>query len=424
MVSCGMDEEGNVSFRQTVVCTPEALNQFARQRLSKEDAVALEATRNTWTVIRILRPHVGKVVVSNAMKTKAIAEAKIKTDKVDAETLAQLLRCGYLPEVWQPDAATERMRSLTTRRISLVHDESRVKHRLRSFLGQRLVKCPYKNLFTQQGIAWLQRYAWAEEDAQTVASDLRLLEAMRREVASLEKKLAQEAYREDRVRLLMTLPGVGFAVAQTLMAALGDISRFPDADHAASYLGLVPRTKQSADHCYHGPITKCGNSHARWILIQAAQHLARQPGPLGAFFRRLSAKRGYNIAVTATARKLVTIAYLMLKHNEPYRYAVPILIQRKMSDLRHTAGIRGRRPLKVDILELPPPKPRPGEEWQTIHSLPHIYQEHSLPPAQGPMEISSGEERMLKQRRVFRFFTSIQEPSRRLRRVRQPGKQA
>jgi transposase len=121
------------------------------------------------------------------------------------------------------------------------------------------------------------------------------------------------------MRLLVTLPGIDYVVAVVLMGALGDISRFCDGDHVASYLGLVPSTRQSGDHCYHGPITKRGRSHARWVLIQAAQHLSRTQGPLGAFFRRLARRKNYCVAVVAAARKLVTIAFLMLKNNEPYR---------------------------------------------------------------------------------------------------------
>ena len=103
----------------------------------------------------------------------------------------------------------------------------------------------------------------------------------------------------------MTLPGVGPAGAQALYAALGDWRRFKDGAHAASYLGLTPSTQQSADHCYHGSITKAGNSLARWLLTQAARQVAEHPGPLGVFFRRIEKRKNYNVAVVATARKLV-----------------------------------------------------------------------------------------------------------------------
>jgi transposase len=134
------------------------------------------------------------------------------------------------------------------------------------------------------------------------------------------------------------LPGVDVGCAQAILAALGDLNRFRDADHAASYLGLVPSTRQSAARTFHGPITKAGNSRARWLLVQAAQHLERHPGPLGVFFRRLKAKKHHNVAVVATARKLVAIAYQLLSTNEPYRYALPRPTEEKLRRLRRRSG--------------------------------------------------------------------------------------
>jgi transposase len=138
----------------------------------------------------------------------------------------------------------------------------------------------------------------------------------------------------------MTLPGVNYVVALGLLAALGDISRFADGDHAAAYLGLVPSTRQSGRRCYQGPITKAGRSHTRWLLTQSAQHAARHADPLGAFFRRLTKRKNRNVAIIAVARKLVTIAFLMLKKNEPYRYARPELMRNKFATLEKRCSVR------------------------------------------------------------------------------------
>lgn len=171
-------------------------------------------------------------------------------------------------------------------------------------------------------------------------------------VAALEPHVAEvvvsnplhtRAIADRRIKLLMTLPGVDLAVAQTLVATLGDVSRFRNGDKAAAYLGLAPSTRQSADHCYHGPITKQGRSHARWLVVQAAQHLDSHPGPLGVFFRRLARRKNRNIAVVATARKLVTIAWNMLQRQEPYRYAQPTSTQAKFARLRKLASGARRR---------------------------------------------------------------------------------
>jgi hypothetical protein len=122
-----------------------------------------------------------------------------------------------------------------------------------------------------------------------------------------------------------------------LLAILGEVTRFRDGHHAAGYLGLVPRTHQSARPCYHGAITKPGHRYARALLVQAAQHVATHPGPLGAFFRRLAKRKDRNVAVVATARKLVVIAWYVLRHHEPYRYAQPTTVHTMLNRLRVVA---------------------------------------------------------------------------------------
>lgn len=170
-------------------------------------------------------------------------------------------------------------------------------------------------LFTKTGLAWLRQIALPADDRLIINSELKLHDQVEAELLVIDQQLNELAYPNDQVRLLMTLPGVGSAVAQALIAALGDPSRFRDGDHAASYLGLTPTTYQSAKHCYHGHITKAGNNQARWMLTQAAQQAADHPGPVGGFFRRLSRRKTRSVAIVATARKLVTIVFLMLKNN-------------------------------------------------------------------------------------------------------------
>ena len=108
--ACILNESGAVVRRERFACTGEALREFCREELEPEDKVAVEATTNTWGVVDILKPYVDEVVVSNPLRTKAIAHAKVKTDKVDAYVLAQLLRCDYLPRVWEPDERTRQIR--------------------------------------------------------------------------------------------------------------------------------------------------------------------------------------------------------------------------------------------------------------------------------------------------------------------------
>lgn len=401
-----LDADGRILARGRFDLTRETLDTFARQTLTPLDRVVLEATTNTWAVVRILKPHVAEVAVSNPLKTKAIAGAMVKTDKVDALVLAHLLRCDYLPRVWQPDEKTQDLRRLTGYRAALVGDRTAIKNRLHGVLAQRLIVPPVLDLFSPKGIAWLRAAALDPEGRQMLDSQLRLLDSVEKEIAGSDASLAVQGYQDSRVKLLMTLPGVDVAMAQTLLAALGDITRFRDADHAAGYLGLVPRTKQSADHCYHGPITKQGNAHARWMLVQAAQHVRTHPGPLGVFFRKLAHKKNHNVAVVATARKLVVVAWHMLTKNEPYRYAQPRSTEEKLRRLRVkvTGGRRKTGPKPGTSTES---KLAPGVKTYTIKALAQVYLEEGL-PAIGPAP--AGEAKAIRRAAVSTYVASLQKP--------------
>jgi transposase len=253
----------------------EILRGFAERELHRDDRLAVEATTNTWPVIELLRPYVGEIVVSNPIKTKAIAEAKVKTDKVDAETLARLLRADFLPSVWQPDAATAHLRQLCTQRSSLVADRTAIKNRIHSLLHQRLITAPSEGLFRRRGREWLEQLEVDADDRAALTRDLHLLDELDLAITELERRLLHAGASDPRLKLLITLPAVDVTCAQGLLAALGDIRRFRDGDHAASYLGLTPSTKQSAEHAYHGPITKAGmgmrvGCGRRWLASSIA----------------------------------------------------------------------------------------------------------------------------------------------------------
>jgi transposase len=397
-----VDDAGRLLLNQRFPATRAALEAFARRQLAG-CAVALEATCNTWPVVGVLEPLVAEVVISNPMRTRAIASAKIKTDRVDAAVLAQLLRLDYLPRVWRPDAETQSLRRQTTERANLVADRTRIKNRIHAVLHQRLLEAPPGDLFGVRNLHWLGTLKLDHDGRQSLDRHLRQLTAVQAELALLEERLAREAYHDPRAKLLMTLPGVDVAVAEALLAALGEIDRFPDGNRAAAYLGLVPSTYQSGEHCYHGHITKQGRSHARWLLVQAAQHLDRNSGPLGVFFRRIARKKNRNVAVVASARKLVSIAWHMLKHNQPYRYAQPRTVQAKFDRLR--LRVTGKRRKTGS----PKGSPRSaaygsGRRTRAVAALESVYAAEQLPPVAPP---SAGETNMLERHGVTAFAASI-----------------
>jgi len=401
-----LNDDGKVILTQRFLATRSVIEAFARKHLTKNDRVALEATTNTWPIAAILGPFVKEVVVSNPLRTKVIAQTKIKTDKVDAKVLAQLLRVDFLPSVWIPDAETRSMRQRSTERTMFVNDRTRIKNRIHSIFHQRLLEVPTGELFSTKNLAWL-RNPPASLDAEGRAAltrQLSLFDSVQREVEAVTDSCAEKAYDNPQIKLLMTLPGFDFCAAGSLLAALGDITRFPSADKAAAYLGLAPSTYQSGDKCYHGRITKQGRSHARWMLTEAAQAAASHPGPLGAFFRKLAKRRNNrNLAITATARKLVTIAWHMLKNNEPYRYAQPRTIDDKLARLRVRAtGQKRQSGMKKG--EKRSAQYGTGERTRAVPSLDQVYEREGLPPIQ---PLTAGEQRMVAEHGVGKHAKEI-----------------
>ena len=400
-------EDGTLFATYTVPVTREALTAFAERQLTGEDRLAMEATTNTWAVAGVLRPLVKEIVIGNPLKVRAIAEAKIKTDKVDSRVLAELLRCDYLPRVWQPDAETQRLRRLTHRRAALVSDRTRLKNRLHSILHHCLIPLPECDLFSKKGMAWLKQVALSEEESQARDSDLRLLEQTELEIVQLEQRLVREAWQDEKVRLVMSIPGIDYTVAQTCLAAIGDVSRFANAKKLAAYLGLNPSTRQSGAHCYHGPITKQGNAHARWLLVQAAQHLGPYRGPLGQTLRRMVQRKNRKVAVVACARKLAVLLWHVLSSGEPFRYAEPQNLEAKYSRLRVRATGQRRR---GGVAKGTPRSARYGMgQTRAVPSLPQVLAGNGLPQI---APLATGERVMLERKRLEDFYHELQTPSR------------
>ena len=319
--SCGGRARGRVA------STPQDLELFAGS-LAPDDRVALEVTGNAWEIARILEPHVARVVVVSPSDT-GIRQARAKTDRLDALALARLLAAGSLDAVWMPDEPVRAMRRRLARRAQLVSSRSR-EPRTRftpcSFAppegptaGQRPVR--------HQG----PRGGWRElelpaEERETVDAGLRHIAFLDGEIAEVERVIALQAMQWPEIGRLMTVPGVNVIVAATFLAAVGDIRRFPNARKLVGYLGLDPKVRQSGEApAKHGRISKQGSAPGRHALVEAAWSAVRAPGPLRAFYQRIRARRGHQVAIVAAARKLACLFWCMLTRAQDYAYGQPSL---------------------------------------------------------------------------------------------------
>ncbi len=331
-------DEGRIGVR------PEELREWA-STLRADDEVALEATTNSDAIATMLRPLVRRVVVSNPRKTRAIAEAKVKTDKVDARILAQLLAADFLPGTWVADDRTRMLRRLVMRRTHLVRQRTRVKNQVHAIMARNLVPtCPHADLFSGVGRRWLAKQEIPADEWRSVGALLRQLDFHGEELAQVDRDIALEALDDPLVARLMTVPGVDVTVAVAILAAVGDFSRFESPDRLVSYLGLNPRVRQSGDGtASYGRITKAGPAQARGMLVEAAFAASRAPGPLRAFYRRVKQRRGFQIATVATARKLTVLCWHLVTKEEDYAFARPSLNAHKRRKLELAAGATSRR---------------------------------------------------------------------------------
>lgn len=336
-------EGGQVRRAGRIETTPASLELFA-QSVGADDEVVLEATGNAVAIARIIEPHVSRVVLANPKAVKGATQTA-KTDKLDARTLARLLAAGFLPEVWTPDEQTRVLRRRVSRRAQLVRQRTREKNQVHAILIRNLKqRSPATDAFGVAGRRWLAAQDLPADEREMVEDCLRGIDHLDREVAVIDRALAELVLGSPELRRLLTLPGVNVVTACALVGAIGDIRRFPTARHLVSYLGLDPKVRQSgSEPARHGRISKQGPGETRHVLVEAAWHAARTTGPLRAFHERVASRRGGNVATVAVARKLVVIAWHMLSRGEDYAFARPSLVREKLRRLELMTGAEQRK---------------------------------------------------------------------------------
>jgi transposase len=331
-------EDGVVRSAGRVPSTPEGIGTLAASLL-RSDRVALEVTGSAWEVVRLLEPHVDRVIVVSPDDT-GIVQARAKTDRLDARALATLLSRGELESVWMPDERCRVMRRRLARREQVVRARTRSKNEIYAVLQRRLQgRPPCSDLFGVKGRQWLAGLELPVEERESVDASVRHIEFLDGEITAVERLIAQQALAWPEIRRLMTIPGVNLVCAASLMAAIGSANRFLTSRRLVAYLGLDPKVRQSGEApARSGRISKRGSASARWALVEAAWSVVLQPGPLRAFYERTRGRRGHGKAIVATARKLATLCWCMLTRGEDYAHQQPSLTRQKLRRLELTAG--------------------------------------------------------------------------------------
>lgn len=296
----------------------ESISQYLSP-FKGDSKVAMESTGNWTWMCDLLEKEGFEVHLSHPLKTRLICEAKVKTDKVDARMLAHLLRADLLPESYIAPLEVRQERQKLRYRLSLVKMRTALKNRIHGLLEQLGVTVPpVTDLFGKEGIAWLRTVHLDGSYLMSLEGYLRLIDELNLLIHEMDVEIKRSLKDNQSASLLDTIPGIGILTSHLLIAEIGPIDRFPSAKKLCSYAGLVPSVHQSGQTSYNGRITKQGSRYIRWAMIEAAQKAYLKDASLSKFYHKLCAKKGRSKAIVALARKMLVIAYNVLKYNEPY----------------------------------------------------------------------------------------------------------
>lgn len=261
------------------------------------------------------------VEIADAQKVKGLAPLACKTDKIDAWVLAELSRRDLVPAIWLPSPMVRADRERARWRLHLVRHRTALKNRIHAILVTFGHPCAVSDLFGVKGRELLERLELPEPWAADVVAALELIDTLDEQIDRIESDLRAGGADHRYVRLLMTVPGIGWVLAYTIAAELGDIERFASPKKLAGYTGLCPKVYQSGKTDHRGSLSKNGPKYLRWALIEAAIHAARHPAYAEHYqrtARRLGRQRGKKVARVEVARKLAEAIWHMLTNNEVF----------------------------------------------------------------------------------------------------------
>jgi transposase len=310
-----IDSNGELSLSQRIVNSRETFLELLGG-LEGESQVAVEATYGWEWLAELLEDAGYDIHLAHPLRTRAIAAARVKTDAVDARTLAQLLRADMLPEAYVAPRELRDLRELLRHRVALTGMRSALKNRVHAILAKHGVTREHSDLFGKGGRQFLAELQLREAARRRLDSLLELIDDFTREIQATTAEIDQRAKADDRVDVLTQIRGVGPYTAMLIIAEVGAIERFPDARHLCAWAGLTPTVRSSDGKARLGRISRQGSPTLRWALVEAAQKCTTGGGPLRESFERIAKRRGRKIAKVAVARQILTLSYYGLRDGE------------------------------------------------------------------------------------------------------------
>jgi len=338
-VTCVTDQDGSILDTSSYPNTFLDASHYARQMVEKYGeckAVVESSGRMCMKTYEAFESNGVQVKLANPVKTRAIAEARVKTDKVDSRILAHLLRADLIAECYVPSRDLRLSRALLSHRVNITREQTRIKNRIHSLLDKYDLECEYDDIFGAHGMHWLHTLQLNGHDHEILQSLLRQLEFLQDEETKANSTIAKDALHSQYVPIIMSMTGFDYYSASVLAAYIADISRFPSPPHLVSWVGLCPSVYQTGESLYMGKM-KGGSRKVNWIMIQAANTTIRSDPRMKAFYERKLRRHHHNVAVTHVANKMLRIIWHMLRENRLYNERRERLYESKLKRMTHTA---------------------------------------------------------------------------------------
>jgi transposase len=321
---CLLSEDGEHLDQLAAPPDADALRTLARRidELYREPVCAVVESMTGARLVHDTLEQAGWAVeIADAQKVKGLAPLACKTDKIDSRVLALLSQRDLVPAIWLPDPRIREERELARFRLHLVKHKSALKCRVHSTLINFGKPCPVTDLFGVEGRALLARLQLPEPWRGNITASVELIDDLECQIAEVNRKLREGHADHPYIPLLMSAPGIGWVLAFTIAAEIGEIERFPSPEKLTGYTGLCPRVNQSGDKDRRGPLTKHGPTYLRWALLEATMHALKHPAYAQRYQRnkrRLGKQRGAKVAQVDIARRLTHAIWHMLSRNQQF----------------------------------------------------------------------------------------------------------
>jgi len=317
-----LDEEGEVIKTGTVLNRSKEVKNFL-EGCGGELKAVIEAGRASYTMIDLLEDLGVDVKMAHPLQVKAIAQAKIKTDKRDSKILAHLLRTNLIPEVYRREAANRAVQRVLRHRMAYVRMRTQIKNRIRTLLAKqreevREMAESQNHLFGIRGMRALRELELPGKDKEMLESLIKTLDHLESHIKK-SNALVKEIYsNSEAARLISTIPGFAKFFSVLVVTEIADIERFASDGKLHSYAGVIPSTHVSGEKSYHGRLVNQGNKWLRWAVVEAVWPAIRADFDIRVFYERLAKRKGANAAKIVVARRLLTIVYRVLKERRVY----------------------------------------------------------------------------------------------------------